>query len=546
MGNETSKLRPGSGLPRSDTGTSQKSNRSLRSRKSSRDDTTSQKSTPNISRRGSVKSQDLVEGVQGMSLTDQVEYTSPHPNEMTIPQINEPSINVDQNSHLVHQNSDIKLPASMIQIKPKSPILRMNSSASIHDVQHLSSSVDHVMGTTPESQSLASRRNSNNTSGSNSNRNSFSIDDGSSQIHHSRSSSISSRVKTPHVEIDEPTYSMNPLQESPNKKYDLNIEDLIQRLLDAGYSGKRTKSVCLKNQEIAMICSTVREILLSQPPLLELSAPVKIVGDVHGQYTDLIRIFSKCGFPPAANYLFLGDYVDRGKQSLETILLLLCYKIKYPENFFLLRGNHECAQITRQYGFYDECKRRTTLKTWKIFIDTFNTLPIAAIIAQKIFCVHGGLSPVLNSMDEVRNIRRPTDVPDFGLLNDLLWSDPTDSPNEWEDNERGVSYCFNQIAINKFLAKFQFDLVVRAHMVVEDGYEFFNDRSLVTVFSAPNYCGEFDNWGAVMSVSEELLCSFELLDPLDSIALKSLMKKGRIERRNAMLIANTDTSRQSF
>jgi serine/threonine-protein phosphatase PP1 catalytic subunit len=322
------------------------------------------------------------------------------------------------------------------------------------------------------------------------------------------------------------------------RKYNLNIEDLIQRLLDAGYSGKRTKSVCLKNSEIAMICSVAREIFLSQPTLLELSAPVKIVGDVHGQYTDLIRIFSKCGFPPASNYLFLGDYVDRGKQSLETILLLLCYKIKFPENFFLLRGNHECAQITRQYGFYDECKRRTTLKTWKLFVDTFNTLPIAAIVVGKIFCVHGGLSPVLNSMDEIRNIRRPTDVPDFGLLNDLLWSDPADSPNQWEDNERGVSYCFNKVAINNFLNKFQFDLVVRAHMVVEDGYEFFNDRSLVTIFSAPNYCGEFDNWGAVMGVSEELLCSFELLDPLDSLTLKQLMKKGRIERRNAMLNYN--------
>lgn len=319
------------------------------------------------------------------------------------------------------------------------------------------------------------------------------------------------------------------------RRYNLNIEDIIQKLLDAGYSGKRTKSVCLKNSEIALICSVAREIFLSQPTLLELSAPVKIVGDVHGQYIDLIRIFSKCGFPPASNYLFLGDYVDRGKQSLETILLLLCYKIKFPENFFLLRGNHECAQITRQYGFYDECKRRTNLKTWKLFVDTFNTLPIAAIVAGKIFCVHGGLSPVLNSMDEIRNIRRPTDVPDFGLLNDLLWSDPVDSPNEWEDNERGVSYCYNKVAINKFLNKFQFDLVVRAHMVVEDGYEFFNDRSLVTVFSAPNYCGEFDNWGAVMGVSEELLCSFELLDPLDSVALKNLMKKGRIERRNAML-----------
>lgn len=317
----------------------------------------------------------------------------------------------------------------------------------------------------------------------------------------------------------------------PKKKKIVDIDNCIERLIDAGYASKRTKNVCLKNYEITQICRLAREIFLSQPTLLELSPSVKIVGDVHGQYYDLLRLFTKCGFPPMSNYLFLGDYVDRGKQSLETILLLLCYKIKYPENFFLLRGNHECANVTRVYGFYDECKRRCSIKTWKHFIDTFNTLPLAAIVTGKIFCVHGGLSPVLNSMDEIRHVSRPTDVPDFGLVNDLLWSDPTDSPNEWEDNERGVSYCYNKVAINKFLNKFGFDLVCRAHMVVEDGYEFFNDRSLVTVFSAPNYCGEFDNWGAVMTVSEGLLCSFELLDPLDKSALKQVMKKGRQERK---------------
>lgn len=328
----------------------------------------------------------------------------------------------------------------------------------------------------------------------------------------------------------------------------LNIDEAIQRLLEAGYRGRTSKHVCLKNNEIALICQTAREIFLSQPVVLDLSPPVKVVGDVHGQYPDLIRLFDMCGFPPAANYLFLGDYVDRGKQSLETILLLFCYKIKYPENFFLLRGNHECASVTRVYGFYDECKRRTNIKTWKIFIDTFNTLPVAAIIAQKIFCVHGGLSPSLTNMNQLRSIQRPTDVPDFGLLNDILWSDPADTENEWEDNERGVSYCFNKVAINKFLAKFGFDLVCRAHIVVEDGYEFFNERTLVTVFSAPNYCGEFDNWGAVMSVSEDLLCSFELLKPLDSVALRQEMQRSRRERKHNALAASAPGSMgpQSF
>jgi len=108
--------------------------------------------------------------------------------------------------------------------------------------------------------------------------------------------------------------------------------------------------------------------------------------------------------------LFLGDYVDRGKQSLETICLLLAYKIKYPENFFILRGNHECASINRIYGFYDECKRRYNIKLWKTFTDCFNCLPIAAIIDEKIFTMHGGLSPDLNSMEQIRRVMRPTDV----------------------------------------------------------------------------------------------------------------------------------------
>ncbi|KAL8730842.1 MAG: hypothetical protein Q9166_003769 [cf. Caloplaca sp. 2 TL-2023] len=326
----------------------------------------------------------------------------------------------------------------------------------------------------------------------------------------------------------------------------IDLDDMITRLLDAGYSTKITKTVCLKNAEITAICTAARELFLSQPALLELSAPVKIVGDIHGQYTDLIRLFEMCGFPPNANFLFLGDYVDRGKQSLETILLLFCYKLKFSENFFMLRGNHECANVTRVYGFYDECKRRCNIKIWKTFVDTFNCLPIASIVAGKIFCVHGGLSPNLAHMDDIRHIARPTDVPDYGLLNDLLWSDPADMETDWEANERGVSYCFGKNVIMGFLQKHDFDLVCRAHMVVEDGYEFFQDRILVTVFSAPNYCGEFDNWGAVMAVSDQLLCSFELLKPLDSSALKSHIKKGRNKRQNMLNSPPATVSAQSF
>ena len=156
-------------------------------------------------------------------------------------------------------------------------------------------------------------------------------------------------IPSTHTILSNPTpsaSSSNPISSLPQQRT-LDIDDMISRLLEVGYSGKFPKSVCLKQSEITLLCLAAREVFLSQPTLIELSPPVKIVGDVHGQYSDLIRLFEMCGFPPQANYLFLGDYVDRGKQSLETILLLLCYKVKYPENFFLLRGNHECANVTR-------------------------------------------------------------------------------------------------------------------------------------------------------------------------------------------------------
>ncbi|KAL1128852.1 hypothetical protein AAG570_013386, partial [Ranatra chinensis] len=203
----------------------------------------------------------------------------------------------------------------------------------------------------------------------------------------------------------------------------------------------------------------------------------------------------------------------RGKNSLETICLLLAYKIKYPNNFFLLRGNHECASINRIYGFYDECKRRYTVKLWKTFTDLFNCLPVAALIEGTIFCMHGGLSPQLVDLNQIRKIQRPLDVPDSGLVCDLLWGDPDEKVTGWGENDRGVSYVFGSDVVRSFLRRHQCSLIVRAHQVVEDGYQFFSKRALLTLFSAANYCGEFDNAGAVMSVSEDLTCSFSIIPP---------------------------------
>lgn len=190
-------------------------------------------------------------------------------------------------------------------------------------------------------------------------------------------------------------------------------------------------------------------------------------GDVHGQFSDLLRLFEYGGYPPEANYLFLGDYVDRGKQSIETICLLLAYKIKYRENFFLLRGNHECASINRIYGFYDECKRRFNVRIWKVFTDCFNCLPVAALIDEKILCMHGGLSPELKNLDQIRNIARPVDVPDQGLLCDLLWADPDKEVEGWAENDRGVSYTFGADKVAEFLRKHDLDLICRAHQVMQ-------------------------------------------------------------------------------
>lgn len=289
------------------------------------------------------------------------------------------------------------------------------------------------------------------------------------------------------------------------------LDDIINRLREVRL--RPGKQVQLSESEIRQLCVVSREIFLKQPNLLELCAPIKICGDIHGQYSDLLRLFDYGGFPPQANYLFLGDYVDRGKQGLETICLLLAYKIRYPENFFLLRGNHECASINRIYGFYDECKRRFNVRLWKIFTDCFNCLPVAARIDDKILCMHGGLSPDLHNLDQIRNLQRPTDVPDTGLLCDLLWSDPSNDIRDWGMNDRGVSYTFGPDKVTEFLEKHDLDLVCRAHQVVEDGYEFFANRQLVTIFSAPNYCGEFDNAGAMMSVDDTLMCSFQILKP---------------------------------
>jgi serine/threonine-protein phosphatase PP1 catalytic subunit len=216
---------------------------------------------------------------------------------------------------------------------------------------------------------------------------------------------------------------------------DLDIDAAIATFLSAKNHPPGTE-VNLPEEQICKIIRASRQVFMQQPMLIEIKAPVNVCGDTHGQFSDLLRMLEVGGIPPATNYVFLGDYVDRAKQSIEVITLLMCFKLKYPENFFLLRGNHECASLNRIYGFYDECKRRYSVKMWRIFADAFNCMPVVAVIEDKIICMHGGLSPDLEHISQIFEIPRPTDVPDEGLLCDLLWSDPDSNVLGWGYNAR--------------------------------------------------------------------------------------------------------------
>ena len=296
----------------------------------------------------------------------------------------------------------------------------------------------------------------------------------------------------------------------------IDVDNILERLL-AVRGNKPGKTVDLKEEEIKYLIDKSLPLFKEAKMLIELEAPLRVCGDIHGQYYDLLRIFEHCGYPGEYNYLFLGDYVDRGKQSIESICLLLTYKIKYPTKVHLLRGNHESSVTNRIYGFYDECKRRYNVRLWRNFTELFNYLPVAALIDEKILCMHGGLSPDLRNFSSINEISRPTDIPDTGLLCDLLWSDPDKDVLEFDENDRGVSVILGEKVVMDFNKKNDLDLIIRAHQVVDDGYEFFANRQLITIFSAPNYCGEFDNSAGIMIIDESLTCSLKVLRPVENL-----------------------------
>ncbi|KAL9098206.1 MAG: hypothetical protein Q9163_006091 [Psora crenata] len=211
------------------------------------------------------------------------------------------------------------------------------------------------------------------------------------------------------------------------------------------------------------------------------------------------------GIPGNQNYIFLGDFVDRGYFSLETLTLLLCLKARYPDRVTLVRGNHESRQITQVYGFYEECQQKYgNASVWKACCQVFDFLVLGAVVDGKVLCVHGGLSPEIRTLDQIRVIARAQEIPHEGAFCDLVWSDP-EEVGTWAVSPRGAGWLFGNKVATEFNYVNGFQLIARAHQLVNEGFKWhFEDKSVVTVWSAPNYCYRCGNVASIMNLGEDL------------------------------------------
>lgn len=253
-----------------------------------------------------------------------------------------------------------------------------------------------------------------------------------------------------------------------------------QIFLTSSYGNARVSLTVVRT-----VLDHIVNVLKNDQTLVEMTGDVTIVGDLHGQMINLVRALSAGQLNPTSKFVFLGDYVDRGKNSLEVIVLLYALKILYPSNICLLRGNHESLMPQEPDGFYSECSKKATTQIYEEFIETFKYLPLAAIVNRCIFCVHGGISPHLDSIQQIREIRRPCEIPISGLITDLLWSDPDPKCYTYGSSPRGHTVSWGKIASDRFLIKNHLKMIVRGHQVAIDGYKYpLTDRTVVTLFSA--------------------------------------------------------------
>jgi serine/threonine-protein phosphatase 2A catalytic subunit len=280
-----------------------------------------------------------------------------------------------------------------------------------------------------------------------------------------------------------------------------------------GWINKLMEGNTLTEPQVRVLTDRARMILAEESNVQPVSAPVTIVGDIHGQWHDLVELFCIGGQVPETNYLFLGDYVDRGYYSVETVSLITALKVRYPHRVHMIRGNHESRQITQVYGFFDECLQKYgTATVWKYFTDLFDYLPLTCVVENRIFAPHAGLSPSIDSLDNIRELDRVQEVPHEGPICDLLWSDP-DERNGWGISPRGAGYTFGSDITAEFSHRNGLTIMVRAHQLIMEGYSWMHEDQLVTVFSAPNYCYRCGNQAAIMEVDENLEAQFVQFAP---------------------------------
>ena len=266
----------------------------------------------------------------------------------------------------------------------------------------------------------------------------------------------------------------------------------------------------ISEAEVRSLCKKAMEILMEEANVQRVDAPVTICGDIHGQFHDLRELFEVGGECPDTNYLFMGDFVDRGYYSVETFLLLLALKVRYPDRVTLIRGNHESRQITQVYGFYDECLRKYgSVNVWRYCTEIFDYLSLSALVENEVFCVHGGLSPQLETLDQIRTLDRKQEVPHEGPMCDLLWSDPENIEGDWGMSSRGAGFLFGPNPVAAFNHTNGVELICRAHQLVAEGYKYMFDQQLVTVWSAPNYCYRCNNIAAILELDEHKTVQFK-------------------------------------
>ncbi|KAK8046136.1 calcineurin-like phosphoesterase [Apiospora saccharicola] len=274
----------------------------------------------------------------------------------------------------------------------------------------------------------------------------------------------------------------------------------------------------LTEEQALWIIKAGTDVLRAEPNLLEMDAPITVCGDVHGQYYDLMKLFEVGGDPSETRYLFLGDYVDRGYFSIECVLYLWCLKIHYPNSLWLLRGNHECRHLTDYFTFKLECKHKYSEAIYEACMDSFCSLPLAAVMNKQFLCIHGGLSPELHTLDDLRSIDRFREPPTQGLMCDILWADPLEDFGQEKTNEffmhnhvRGCSYFFSYPAACAFLEKNNLLSIIRAHEAQDAGYRMYRKTrttgfpSVMTIFSAPNYLDVYNNKAAVLKYENNVM-----------------------------------------